>query len=68
MRRHGRKVHKDRDDRDDDDIVWKNGQLFLRAESNDRSDRVYTIACTATDAGGNGVTGTATVTVPRDRR
>ena len=65
--RWGRKVHKDRADRDNDDIIWKNGQLFLRAESNDRSDRVDAIACAATDAGGNGVTGTTTVTVPRGR-
>jgi hypothetical protein len=69
----GKNKDKDDDDKDidrdkDDDIVWKNGQLFLRAERNgNKTDRIYTIACTATDASGNSVTGSTTVTVPRDR-
>ena len=51
-----------------DDIVWQDGQLFLRAERQGGGNgRVYTIACTASDSGGNAVTGTATVKVPKNQ-
>jgi hypothetical protein len=53
---------------DEADIVWVNGQLSLRAERRDKAGRVYTIACTAIDAGGNAVTATTTVSVPHDQR
>ena len=47
------------------DIEWRGGELFLRAERQGGTDRTYAIACTATDAGGNGAVGSATVTVPQ---
>jgi hypothetical protein len=48
------------------DIVWKDGQLFLRAErSGTGTGRVYTLTCTARDASANTVTRTAEVRVPR---
>lgn len=51
------------------DIVWSKGQLFLRAErKGNAADRVYTIACTATDSSRNTTAATATVIVPHDKR
>jgi hypothetical protein len=53
------KHDRDGDDDADQDIVRKNGSLFLRAEPG----LVYTITCKATDASGNSTVKTTTVTV-----
>jgi hypothetical protein len=50
------------------DIVWDQGQLYLRAErKGNGSGRVYTITCTSTDSSGNQTTQTATVRVPHSQ-
>lgn len=49
-----------------DDIEWRDGQLWLRAErSATGTGRVYTLTCTAKDASGNQGTGVTRVTVPQ---
>jgi hypothetical protein len=50
------------------DIVVKDGHIYLRAERNGtmKSDRVYAVTYTATDAAGNVGSGFAKVTVPHD--
>jgi hypothetical protein len=51
------------------DVVWKDGELFLRAERSgvNGEGRTYTIRCTARDAAGNAAPGEARVFVPFDR-
>ena len=50
------------------DILWKDGQLFLRSErAGTLNDRVYTITCTSTDASGNATTASTQVVVPHDQ-
>jgi hypothetical protein len=47
------------------DILWREGQLFLRAERSGKTrGRVYTITCTARDGSGNPSTGITRVKVP----
>jgi hypothetical protein len=51
-----------------DDIAWKNGKLYLRAERNGYgSGRVYTVSCTATDGSGNQAVSTTTVSVAHNQ-
>lgn len=63
----------------DPDIVWLDGQLYLRAERSGvaaspdavpgvSAARTYTIVCTSVDASGNEATATATVVVPHDKK
>jgi hypothetical protein len=53
------------DGQTDGDILWRAGQLFLRAERSGRTrERVYTITCTSRDGSGNSSTGVTRVKVP----
>lgn len=61
-RRHG---EDENDGEEEQDIILRNGQLFLRAERNPHGmERVYTITCKATDASGNSTSAVALVIVP----
>jgi hypothetical protein len=52
-----------------DDIEWRDGQLWLRAERSGRGNgRVYTLTCTAKDASGHQGVGVSRVTVPRSMK
>ena len=48
------------------DVVWKNGQLYLRAVHGPRGgEREYLVTCVARDASGNATSSSATVVVQK---